>query len=224
MKKAINYLAAASLLIMASCGNNETEETAVVEPVKATYSVNTTESVLNWKGKKLYSEDSHAGTLMFSEGSITVEDSVITAANFTVDLNTMATTDSIPEEKKGYLIGHLKAADFFAVDSLGANVTLSVTSLENNTLKGALTVMGVSKDIDISVNTVVSAEKITINGTFDVDMAQFGVKFLQQPAADAKLTDEEKQNVYDPKVYFTVNVVANVDAAPATVETTEESK
>jgi polyisoprenoid-binding protein YceI len=224
MKKAINYLAAASLLVMTSCGNNEVEET-VVESVEASYTVNTTESVLNWEGKKLYNpEHKHAGTVMFSEGSITTVDGMVTAANFVVDLNTMVTTDSLPEEKKGYLIGHLKAADFFAVDSLGGNVTLSVTSLENNVLKGDLTVMGLSKAVEIPVNVAITAETITINGTFDVDMAQFGVKFLQQPAADAELSDEEKQNVYDPKVYFSVNVVANVNAAPATDETTEESK
>lgn len=222
--KTINYLAAASLLIMASCGNNEIEEVAP-EVVKATYSVSTAESTLMWEGRKLNNpEHKHAGTIMFSEGSINTEDGNITSANFVVDLNSVVTTDSIPEEKKGYLIGHLKSVDFFAVDSLGANATLSVTSIENNVLKGDLTVMGLSKAVEIPVNVAVTAESVTINGTFDVDMAQFGVKYLQQPAADAELSDEEKQNVYDPKVYFSVNVVANVNAAPATAETSEESK
>ncbi|MFP5471904.1 MAG: YceI family protein, partial [Bacteroidia bacterium] len=181
--KAMNYLAAASLLIMASCGNNETKETAVVEPVKTNYSVNTAESVLIWNGKKLNSDDTHTGELRFSEGTINVEDSVITSANFVVDLNTITNTDSIPEEKKGYLLGHLKSSDFFAVDSLGANVTLSVTSVENNVLKGDLTVMGVSKAVEIPVSIEITAETVAISGSFDVDMAQFGVKFLQQPAA-----------------------------------------
>jgi polyisoprenoid-binding protein YceI len=188
MKKTLSYLSVAALLLTTACGEEKVEE--VVAPVVTSYSVNTIESVLGWEGRKLYNaEHKHAGNVMFSEGSITVEDSVITAASFTVDLNTMMTTDSIPEEKKGYLIGHLKSADFFKLDTavLENNVaTLAVTSIENNMLKGDLTIMGLTKAVEIPVTVAISAETVTINGTFDVDMAQFGVAFLQQPAEGAE--------------------------------------
>jgi polyisoprenoid-binding protein YceI len=215
MKKTLSYLSVAALLLTTACGEKE----EVKEVVVASYSVNTAESVLSWEGKKMHNPDhKHYGNVMFSEGSITTEDGVITAANFVVDLNTMVPTDETPEEKRGYLIGHLKSSDFFAVDSLGNTATLEVSSIENNLLKGDLTVMGLTKSVEIPVTVDISAESVTINGTFEVDMAQFGVASLLQPAEGAELTDEEKQNVYNPKVNFTVNVIANANAAAVAAE------
>jgi polyisoprenoid-binding protein YceI len=216
MKKTLSYLSVAALLLTTACGEKNEE---VKEAVVASYSVNTTESVLSWEGKKLYNPDhKHTGNVMFSEGSITTEDGVITAANFVVDLKTTVPTDETPEEKRGYLIGHLMSADFFAVDSLGNTATLEVSSIENNMLKGDLTVMGLTKSIEIPVTVAISAETVTINGTFEVNMAQFGVAFLQQPAEGTELTEEEKQSVYDPTVYFTVNVIANTNATAVAAE------
>lgn len=211
MKKVLSLLSMASVLMMTSCGNEEATEEVAAEPVVSMYSVNTAESSLTWTGSKTYAGYGHSGTIMFSEGTINTTDSEVTSASFTVDLNTMTTTDSIPEEKKGYLIGHLKSADFFAVDSLGSSVKLDVTSVENGMLKGSLTVMGVSKEVEIPVSIEVSGDMVAMSGDFEVNMAQFGVPMLQQPAEGAELTDEEKQNVYSPNVSFSVNVKATLN-------------
>lgn len=211
MKKVLSLLSIASVLMMTSCGNEEATEEVAAEPVVSMYSVNTAESSLTWTGSKTYAGYGHSGTLMFSEGTITTTDSLISSASFVVDLNTMTTTDSIPEEKKGYLIGHLKSADFLAIDSLGSTAKLDVTSFENNMLKGSLTVMGVSKDVEIPVTVEMSNDMILINGNFEINMAQFGVAMLQQPAEGTEMTEEEKQNVYNPNVSFVVSVKAAIN-------------
>ena len=145
----------------------------------------------------------------FTEGSIETTDGAITSASFTVDLNTMNVTDSMPEEKIGYLIGHLKAPDFFAVDSLGSTAKFDVTSVENGVMKGSMTVMGLSKDVEVAVATDMSdSTMMTISGDFEVNMAQFGVLNLQQPESVEELDEEAKQNVYDPAVKFSVNLTA----------------
>lgn len=210
MKKAFAYLSAASVMFLASCGNTEeapVEET--VEPVVATYTVDTEVSTLAWTGSKTYAGYGHSGTLGFSEGSVETTDGAITSASFTVDFNTLQVTDSMPEEKIGYLISHLKAPDFFAVDSLGNTAKFDVTSVENGVMKGSMTVMGMSKDVEVAVATDMSdSTMMTISGDFEIDMAQFGVLNLQQPESVEDLDEEAKQNVYDPAVKFSVNLTA----------------
>ncbi len=210
MKKAFAYLSMASVLFLASCGNSEetaTEET-VAEPVVETYTVDTENSSLAWTGSKTYAGYGHSGTVSFTEGSIETTDGAITSASFTVDLNTMNVTDSMPEEKIGYLISHLKNADFFAVDSLGSTAKFDVTSVENGVMKGSMTVMGLSKDVEVATNIEMAEGMITITGEFGIDFAQFGVPMLQQPASVEDLDEEAKQNVYDPEIKFSVNLTA----------------
>lgn len=210
MKKAFAYLSMASVLFLASCGNTEETTTEEVAPVVETYTVDADNSGLTFLGSKTYAGYGHNGTVSFSEGTIETTDGAITSASFTVDLNTINVTDSMPEEKIGYLIGHLKAADFFAVDSLGNTAKFDVTSVEGGVMKGSMTVMGLSKDVEVAVTTDMSdSTMMTISGDFELDLAQFGVLNLQQPTVAVEELDEEaKQNVYDPAVKFSVNLTA----------------
>jgi len=215
MKKAFAYLSVASVMFLASCGNTEEapKEEQNVEPVVETYTVDTEGSSLTWMGSKTYAGYGHNGTVSFKEGSITTTDSTISSASFTVDLNSINVTDSMPEEKIGYLIGHLKNPDFFNLDTtdMDKNVaTFEVTSVEGGMMKGSMTLMGMSKDVEVAVETAMADGNITVSGDFEIDLAQFGVMALQQPQVleGEEMDDETKQNVYDPAVKFSVNLTA----------------
>ena len=210
MNKAFTYLSMASVLFLASCGNTEEVTIEETAPVVETYTVDTENSGLTFLGSKTYAGYGHNGTVSFSEGTVTTTDSVVTSANFTVDLNTMNVTDSMPEEKLGYLIGHLKSADFFAVDSLGNTATFEVTSVENGMMKGSMTVMGLSKDVEVATTIEMTEGTVTVSGDFEIDLAQFGLAALQAPVMEegVEMDEEAKQNIYDQAVKFSVNITA----------------
>ena len=121
MKKSIIYLGSALMaIVIASCGSNATEagdaqDAATGSEAAVTYTVDST-SLVTWKGSKVFEVGEHAGTINISEGSLSVENGNITAGNFTIDMNTLACTDDMPEDKIGYLIGHLRGEEFFLVD------------------------------------------------------------------------------------------------------------
>jgi polyisoprenoid-binding protein YceI len=155
MKKTVLFAAIAAL-VLSSCGSNE--ETTQ-EVVKATYAVNTEESVINWHGYKTYTPDyGHKGTLMLSNGTINTEDGIITNAEFVIDMNSINEPTDTSAAKR--LRGHLFSGDFFSVAEHGS-ATLKITSFENGNAKGELTVMGVSKAIEFPATVTVTDEKLT---------------------------------------------------------------
>lgn len=212
MKQVFTYLSMASVIFLASCGNSEEapKEEVAVEPVVATYNVDTAASSVQWTGSKKFTEGSHTGTVDLSSGEITTTDGEVTSATFVVDLKTLQATDDTPEEKKGYLIGHLMSPDFLAVDSLGSTASFEVASYEDGMMKGAMTVMGVTKDVEIPATVTMNEGSVSVSGDFNVNLAQFGMALLNnmQDAAEEELDAEQKQSVYNPEVAFKVDVKA----------------
>jgi polyisoprenoid-binding protein YceI len=71
------------------------------------------DGIILWKGSKIV-PDSHEGTLNISKGALTFEGDTLTGGTFTVDMNSMVSTD-LSGSYAQKLIGHLKSDDFFAV-------------------------------------------------------------------------------------------------------------
>lgn len=212
MKKAFAYLSVASVMFLASCGNTEeAPKEEIVEPVVAAYSVDTESSSIKWHGYKTYNPDyGHMGTVSLTGGTVNTTDGTITSASFTVDLNTITTTDSLPEGKAAMLDGHLKAADFFAVDSLGADVKFDVTSYENGVMKGEMTMMGLTKEVEAATTVEMTEGVMMITGEFALDLGIFGAPYLQTPVMEegVEMDDEMKQNLLNPGVNFVVSIKA----------------
>jgi len=187
-----------------SCGSNveqaevsDAQEVAEADGGTA-YAV-TDASSITWKGEK-FSGDAHNGTIKVSGGELTLEDGNITAGNFTIDMTTIAVTDDMPEDKKGYLIGHLagttgsdKDADFFQVTKY-PTAKFEITEVKPVTkedatheISGNLTML--DKTNKITFDATVGVEEGTLTATtapFAFDRTKWGITFMSTLAGMAK--------------------------------------
>ncbi len=188
MKKSIYYLGSALMAVaIASCGSNATEagdaqDAATGSEAAVTYNVDGT-SVVKWKGSKIFEVGEHAGTINVTEGSLSVEGGNITAGNFTMDMNTLACTDDMPEDKTAYLIGHLRGEEFFLVDSF-PTAKSEVTGCEakaegDNThvMSGNLTIKDVTKNISFPAKVTVSEKNVTASGSVTINRLDWNVMY-----------------------------------------------
>jgi hypothetical protein len=84
------------------------------EPSLTRVNIDTTKSVINWKGTKAFVGDSHVGTVIFSSGALLVDKDKITGGDLTIDMKSIKATDVTDASMNGKLVGHLKSEDFFA--------------------------------------------------------------------------------------------------------------
>lgn len=192
--------------IAVSCGSSTEEaETGQAKDVaQATggteYAV-TGESSITWNGEKNVVGEGHNGTIGLTDGSLTVEDGNITAGNFTIDMKSIAVTDDMPEEKKGYLIGHLagtsgdakKDGDFFQVTKYPTakfeitEVTPVTKEGATHTISGNLTMLDKTNNIIFDANVKTDGETLTaMTPPFAIDRTKWGITFMSTLAGMAK--------------------------------------
>jgi polyisoprenoid-binding protein YceI len=127
-------------------------------------------------------------------------------------MNSIVCTDeALPQEKKDYLVGHLKSADFFAVDSF-AVATFEITGVatqegENNALvSGNLTLRGVTNNIQFPANVTVADSVLTLTAPqFNIDRKQWGVMY-----ASTSIVDLAKDNLISDDLGIKITVTAKL--------------
>ncbi len=194
-------IAVAITIGLLACNNTSQNETSsvkpettnkeVVETTSVFYSIDVDKSVVNWKGS-MVGVYAHEGTVVLTNGSLTVRDGLVTDGSFTVDLNSMITTDSdvlykmAPREK---LIGHLKADDFFGTEKFPTAV-FKINSVEGDVLKGDLTVKGVTHEESVtSVKLTESDGVINATGSLVFDRQKYGITYKNK-MNDMVLSDD----------------------------------
>jgi len=131
-------------------------------------------STITWTGYKVTGQ--HEGTISLKEGSLTFEDNKLVGGAFTMDMNSINTTD-LSGQGKEKLDGHLKSDDFFGVAKFPtANLTFKkVVETDDNVYRVAadLTIKGnksrVAFDIELESDTAETSLKI--------DRTKFGIKY-----------------------------------------------
>ncbi len=192
--------------VAVSCGSNTEEaETGqaqdVAEATSGTAYAVTTESSITWNGEKNVPGKGHNGTINVSEGTLMVTDGNITAGNFTIDMKSIAVTDDMPEEKKGYLIAHLagttgddtKDGDFFQVAKYPTakfeitEVTPVTKEGATHTVSGNLTMLDKTNNITFDANVSTEGETLTATtAPFAIDRTKWGITFMSTLAGMAK--------------------------------------
>jgi polyisoprenoid-binding protein YceI len=183
-------------VVFTSCKNEAPkEETASTDSTAntladGTYSIDVANSTVNWKGEML-GLYSHSGVISVKEGTIEVKDGKIAGGTIIIDMNSITPTDSAygkdnPKEK---LVGHLSSNDFFNTKDF-AQATFTITGVENNEIKGNLTVRDktnpeVAKDLTITPveNGLKASAKMIFN------RQNYGVAF-KMPVKDKVLSDD----------------------------------
>lgn len=205
----ITLLAATAALVLASCAGNpegkkaDTKDSVVVENQVSgdAFTVDTAQSSVVWTGTKV--TGSHTGTVAIKSGNVIVENGVIKGGKFVLDMNTISSTD-LEGEWKEKLDGHLKADDFFAVETY-PEASFEITEVKAGAtpsdlvVSGNLTIKGITKNIAFDAK----AEEVTDNtvkysADFNIAREDWGVTY-----------EGKKDDLISKEINFKVNVVAN---------------
>lgn len=205
----ITLLAATAAIVLASCAGNpegkkaDTKDSVVVENQVSgdAFTVDTAQSSVVWTGTKV--SGSHTGTVAIKSGNVIVENGVIKGGKFVLDMNTISSTD-LEGEWKEKLDGHLKADDFFAVETY-PEASFEITEVKAGAtpsdlvVSGNLTIKGITKNITFDAK----AEEVTDNtvkysADFNIAREDWGVTY-----------EGKKDDLISKEINFKVNVVAN---------------
>ncbi len=202
MKKVVLTLAVVAAVLVSCKGEKkeavEAKEAVKVEKaVKVANNVDVVNSVITWKGTKP-TGDFHEGVVSLKEGSLTVENGVLTAGEFVIDMNSIKNTDIKDAGKSAYLVKHLASADFFEVEKY-PTAKFVITSSEKKDDKlqvtGNLTVKDVTKSITIPATVSETDGVVTFKSdAFNVNRADFNVKYKSKSFFSLK---ELKDRVID---------------------------
>lgn len=177
IKKSLMVLFTALSVFMISC-NNTTETTEVVEVsegISGEFQVTAENSELLWTGSKVTGK--HFGNITITNGAVVVENGLVTAAKFVVDMTSLTVTDIEDEETNGQLRGHLFSDDFFNVEGF-PTATLYVTGGENNVVSGELTIKGITNPVSFPVSVVENEDGTAVlSGTMKVDRTAYEIRY-----------------------------------------------
>ena len=198
MKKLFLGLAVVSAVALTSCGGNtetvkttEAQEGATSTEGAVDYNVDTTTSVVNWKGGKTFDdinkpEEGHYGIVKLKEGTVKVNNGVLEAGKFVADFTSFESKDlDADAESKGKLDGHLKSADFLDVEKF-PTATFEITAVKpveggdyNSEVSGNLDFRGTPKNVTFKANVTVDANGVTIKSEeFGINRKDFGITFV----------------------------------------------
>lgn len=195
--------------------SSDAMESAGIENYEA-YQVNLDESVVEWIGTKPTGQ--HNGTTKLSEGVLKVSEGQIVGGKFAIDLTSIVVLDITDPETNGKLLGHLKSADFFEVETYptatfeivtinakgGSAAQAETGVVPTHTIAGNLTMKGITKAIsfDAQIETtenLVSAKTVR----FLIDRTEWGVNY-----GSNKIFDNLKDNFIHDDMALTIKLVA----------------
>ena len=188
MFKKLFFLAIGSLaLSLTACNNQGGDATDPMAEGQAGAGADTlvlTEGIIEWVGAKPTGK--HNGTFKVSEGSFMVENNGISAAQFTIDMNSLTVLDLTDAKMNADLAGHLKSPDFFQTDSFptatfalsSATALATPDSLGNtHTIAGNLTLKGATKGVSFPAKVTIAEGSLNAEGTLSIDRTQWNVVY-----------------------------------------------
>lgn len=206
MKKVI--LSFATLAILVACGGDaKVEEKPVVNEVVATveqqavavdYTIVDSSSVLNWEGSAV--GKAHFGTVNY-KGTVKVADGKLIGGELVFDLTTIDTKD-LEGEYKNKLDGHLKAADFFNVDSF-PNAKLDITAFNAGEISANLTIKEVTKAITFPGTVTITEEAVSASAEFTINRTEYGIVY-----GSGNFFDLAKDKIISDDIKFKVTATA----------------
>ncbi|TXC75574.1 YceI family protein [Luteibaculum oceani] len=170
MTKLVTLLAIALVSLNSFAGGKEGKGDA--------YKVNTTESEIIWKGKKVSGE--HFGKLKFSKGLFEAHGGDLFGGRFEADMNSI-TCDDLGKEYGDKLVGHLKSKDFFDVEN-HQYASVEITNIqpeEGNqfTLEANLTIKGITSQVVFPAEIFTTSKKIVARGEMVFDRTVYDIKY-----------------------------------------------
>ncbi|MCL3779884.1 YceI family protein [Prolixibacteraceae bacterium JC049] len=143
------------------------------------FMLDSSESMVKWTGEKISGK--HYGNIMLKSAELTVEDKMITAGEFVIDMKTITCTDLENESWNKKLVDHLNSEDFFHIEKYPTAkfVLKSVQKMSGNNyrVKGDLTIKDVTRPYGFKAEIMKMNGKYLLSGTMVVDRSDYGVKY-----------------------------------------------
>lgn len=203
-----------SALILSCGGAGDRAKTGEAENVTVTegdhtFKVDSTNSNIYWVGTKPTGK--HNGTIQISEGEILIADNSVVGGNFTIDMSTIENHDLTDPEKNANLVGHLKSADFFEVESypISRFVITSTQSIDNNVdfnynITGNLTMKDSTASITFPAKVTLNDNKISVvSAEFAIDRSIWNVRY-----GSRKFFDNLRDDYIGDDITLQVNINA----------------
>jgi polyisoprenoid-binding protein YceI len=172
----------------------------------ADYSFNSSESKLEWEGKKV--SGAHQGTVALKSGNVSIEKGTLKGGEVVVDLSKLTITD-LQGEWADKLSGHLKSDDFFSVEKY-PEVTFkidSVKKLKGNKYEvtGPLSIKGKTAKQSFTVDVKEVGDKVTVAGDIAIDRTTYDIRYGSGKFFDPKTLGDK---MIDDKFTLKLNLVA----------------
>ncbi len=199
--KRLSILAVLTAVILASCGgsNGDKAQTGTAQQVAEqnglNYTIDTTASLLKWKGYHKGGFDPRFGTLK-SVGTVAVKEGTITGGSFTMDMNSLSTDPKAVDPAKSGgktatdLDGHLKTADFFEVakyptakfEITGVTVfdaakDKSVIADATHIISGNLTIKDKTVNVTFPAKVNVTENEVNVQSKFTINRQNWGLTY-----------------------------------------------
>ena len=147
------------------------------------YAITAENSKVEFTGSKVTGK--HDGGFKQIQGEVHTSGNTVAHAKVTID------TTSIYSDNDR-LTGHLKSADFFDVQKFPTAVfettsisdtveKTSISSDANATVKGNLTLHGVTKEISFPAKIEVKDDAVTVKADFSINRKDFGIVYTGKP-------------------------------------------
>lgn len=145
-------------------------------------SVDTKKSSVKWIAEKV--AGSHDGTVKIKEGSLSLDNNVITSGNIVMDMTSITVDDIEDKDTNAKLIGHLKSEDFFSVSS-HATSTFTLKNFtpkkgengNNYEISGTLNIKGITNDISFPAKINISNDVVTAAADLTFDRTKWDIRY-----------------------------------------------
>ena len=138
---------------------------------------------VNWIGRKITGE--HTGNIQLFNGWVIMEKNVIKGGIFTFDMTSISNTDIESPQWKRKLEDHLKAEDFFYVDSFphaileikGEKPLSKDDSTSNKQILADLTIRGFVHEINFPFTLNKTPNYFAAEGKIDIDRTNYNIQY-----------------------------------------------
>ena len=189
MRKQTFIATLSAVVLLASCGGSavktEDAQTAAQSADSArVFALDSASSKVEWLAKKVTGQ--HNGTLAIKSGELKTEAGKITSGRFTLNMAAIKVVDITDAETNAKLAGHLNSEDFFSTSKFPEG-TFELVSTEpianaaagspNYTIKGNLTLKGISKAISFPSTITINGETLNAQADFDIDRTEWDIRY-----------------------------------------------
>lgn len=144
------------------------------------YKIDTEKSVIRWTGRKITGK--HEGTISLKEGQFWIKDQQVSGGKFNLNMKSITVTDLEGKDRED-LETHLSDTDFFESDQFPTGrfviteVIESKDTASTHTVKGNLTLKGITKGISFPAEIRIEKESLKASARFNINRTLWGITY-----------------------------------------------